>query len=90
MFMVTVTYNLYVIIKVTGNTTWMDTAMEALKEQCLQEIQRNPVLQSSAVAASILSASCPNQCSQNGICSNGRFFVNFVICPCTATLTEIL
>ena len=78
------------IIKVTGNTTWMDTAMEALKEQCLQEIQRNPVLQNSAVAASIVSASCPNQCSQNGICSNGSYFVSCMAFPGTATLTQIL
>jgi len=51
----------------------MDTALEALKEQCLQEIQRNVTLQSSPIAASILANSCPNQCSQNGLCINGMF-----------------
>jgi hypothetical protein len=56
---------------VTNDTEWMATALEALKEQCVQELSRDPDLFDSAMADSIIAQSCPNECSGHGQCSNG-------------------
>jgi hypothetical protein len=54
---------------VTGDETWMKTALSAIQEQCTQELGRNASYKD--IAGGILAVSCTNQCNERGNCVNG-------------------
>lgn len=57
-----------------GNTLLTSSAMESMKIKCVTEIDKNlPSLAGDAALVSdILSQTCPNDCSGNGQCVNGK------------------
>lgn len=68
------------ISQITGNYTWMYSALEALKESCVQELSRNSSIPSD-ITSGILANTCPNECSNsNGLCMNGEETVCNSIC----------
>lgn len=60
---------------------WAGAPREGMKATCLREIKRNITLQESkndnneSIVASIKTVTCPNECSGNGICEDGKDFV---------------
>lgn len=59
------------IFQITGNTSWADSARDAMKEQCLEEVQRNSSLPKD-LADQISNSMCINDCSGHGECVNGK------------------
>ncbi|ELU09404.1 hypothetical protein CAPTEDRAFT_223958 [Capitella teleta] len=66
---------------ITGNTTWADSARDAMKAQCLEEVQRNPSLPKD-LADKIANAMCLNDCSGHGQCISGS-------CVCEAGYSTV-
>lgn len=60
-----------------GNTLLTSSAMESMKIKCVAEIDKNlPSLAGDAALVSdILSHTCPNDCSGNGQCVDGKNIV---------------
>ena len=54
----------------------MDATLEAVKQQCDQELSRDPVYsdteEGQQVAQSVSDVSCPNQCQGQGNCTQGK------------------
>ncbi|ESN95271.1 hypothetical protein HELRODRAFT_179612 [Helobdella robusta] len=57
-------------IKITGSTDWATSARDAMKEQCLEEVQKDVFL-SREIVRKIKSQVCINDCSYHGICVRG-------------------
>jgi hypothetical protein len=74
-------------MQITGNTTWANSARDALKEQCLEVLHRNANLPKD-MAQKLASLICINDCSQHGTCVKGRQYCNEELY--IATVKEVL
>ena len=63
-------------MQITGNTSWSSSARDAMKEQCLEEIQKNGSLPND-VASHIEQSICINDCSMHGKCVNSELTFTF-------------
>ncbi len=62
--------NFYNYTQITGTTDWVQNSKDAIKEQCLDELQKNTTV-SDDVVNQIQGKMCPNDCSGHGECVNG-------------------
>lgn len=74
-------------MQITGNTTWADSARDALKEQCLEALHRNANLPKD-MAQKLASLICINDCSQHGTCVQGKLYCNRELC--IVTVKEVM
>jgi len=69
------------LVATGGETDWMDSAVEALKHSCLDELGKNENLTDNGDLKDLVTkASCPNQCNRHGNCTEGA-------CVCEARYT---
>jgi len=66
-------------MQITGNTSWAQSARDAMKEQCREEAQKNITLPRHLVDQ-VVNGMCINDCSQHGQCVNGLPTVLSVCC----------
>ena len=71
--MQTVLYTLCICltVQIAGDERWASSARDALKEKCMEEIQRNVSLDSS-LTNRIQDTVCPSDCSMHGHCVHGE------------------
>ena len=61
-------------VQITNDEIWMNSALESMKEKCLNELDQNVTIDAS-VAESIQQVSCPNECfarQGHGVCVTGK------------------
>ncbi|KAK2187655.1 hypothetical protein NP493_158g03012 [Ridgeia piscesae] len=58
-------------IHIIGDASWLDSARSAMKEQCLEEIQKNGNLPDN-ITQQIEGMMCVNDCSRHGQCVDGK------------------
>jgi len=61
-------------VQITGNTSWADSARDAMKEQCREEAQKNTTLPRHLVDQ-VVNSMCINDCSNHGQCVNGTIWL---------------
>lgn len=70
---------LFIILQLSGNTTYLQDSMNTFKGACFQEVTHDEVYYVNRttdgrfLADIIFSVLCPRDCSGNGNCTNGNF-----------------
>ncbi|OWF39231.1 von Willebrand factor D and EGF domain-containing protein [Mizuhopecten yessoensis] len=78
-------------IMATGDTEWAGAASDRASQVCLTEVKKNVTIQESfpESASLVRNLTCPNNCTNNGICENGECSCSegFATADCSVDLT---
>lgn len=66
------------IFKASNTTIFASAPRESVKTQCLTEISQNETLRNmyengESIAKKILDVACPDECSNHGVCMEGKY-----------------